>query len=37
MRSGGQLTTGQRHRNVELMTSRDGRITETQVFFGGRA
>jgi hypothetical protein len=32
-----ELTTGQRHRNVELMTVRDGRITETQVFFGGRA
>jgi ketosteroid isomerase-like protein len=28
--------TGERHRNVELLTVRDGRVTETQVFFGGR-
>ena len=31
-----ELTTGERFRNVELSTVRDGRITETQVFFGGR-
>lgn len=31
-----ELKTGERHRNVELSTVRDGRITETQVFFGGR-
>ncbi|MFE7296601.1 nuclear transport factor 2 family protein [Streptomyces sp. NPDC057579] len=30
------LTTGERHRNVEVMTVRDGRLTETQVYFGGR-
>ncbi|MET7638915.1 nuclear transport factor 2 family protein [Streptomyces sp. NPDC005438] len=30
-----ELRTGERHRNVELATVRDGRITETQVFFGG--
>jgi len=29
------LKTGERHRNVELLTVRDGRIIETQVFFGG--
>jgi ketosteroid isomerase-like protein len=28
--------SGERHRNVELLTVRDGRIAETQVFFGGR-
>lgn len=28
--------TGERHRNVELLTVRDGRVRETQVFFGGR-
>ena len=28
--------TGERHRNVELLTVRDGRVAETQVFFGGR-
>jgi hypothetical protein len=28
-----ELKTGQRHRNVELLSTRDGRIT--QVFFGG--
>lgn len=31
-----ELRTGERHRNVELSTVRDGRITEIQVFFGGR-
>ncbi|MEV0375878.1 nuclear transport factor 2 family protein [Streptomyces sp. NPDC050636] len=31
-----ELKTGARHRNVEVMTVRDGRITETQVYFGGR-
>jgi ketosteroid isomerase-like protein len=30
-----ELHSGARHRNVELMTVRDGRIVETQVFFGG--
>ena len=29
------LKTGERHRNVELLTVRDDRIVETQVFFGG--
>lgn len=29
-----ELTTGERFRNVELSTVRDGRITRTQVFFG---
>jgi len=31
-----ELKTGERHRNVELLTVRDDRIVETQVFFGGR-
>lgn len=31
-----ELETGERHRNTEVATVRDGRITETQVFFGGR-
>ncbi|MEI5131921.1 nuclear transport factor 2 family protein [Streptomyces libani] len=31
-----ELTTGECHRNVEVMTVRDGRVTETQVYFGGR-
>lgn len=31
-----ELKTGGRYRNVELSTVRDGRLTETQVFFGGR-
>ncbi|GAA1243631.1 hypothetical protein GCM10009665_38090 [Kitasatospora nipponensis] len=31
-----ELAAGGRYRNVELSTVRDGRITETQVFFGGR-
>jgi ketosteroid isomerase-like protein len=31
------LKTGDHHRNVELLTVRDNRIVETQVFFGGPA
>ncbi|MFI9076538.1 nuclear transport factor 2 family protein [Streptomyces sioyaensis] len=31
-----ELKTGERHRNVELTTVRDGRLTETEVYFGGR-
>ena len=31
-----QLTTGDRYRNAEYITVRDGRLVETQVFFGGR-
>lgn len=31
-----ELKTGERHRNVELSTVRDGQISETQVYFGGR-
>jgi uncharacterized protein DUF4440 len=31
-----ELKTGERHRNVEVATVRNGRLTETQVFFGGR-
>ncbi|HEX6312551.1 MAG TPA: nuclear transport factor 2 family protein [Acidimicrobiia bacterium] len=31
-----ELTTGARHRNVEVLTVHDDQITETQVFFGGR-
>jgi len=31
-----ELTTGERHRNVELLTVRDGQVVDTQVFFGGR-
>lgn len=31
-----ELHDGARHRNAELLTVRDGRIVETQVFFGGR-
>jgi ketosteroid isomerase-like protein len=30
------LQTGQRHSNVEVHTVRDGKVTEIQVFFGGR-
>lgn len=30
-----ELKTGVRYRNVEVATVRDGRLTETQVFFGG--
>jgi ketosteroid isomerase-like protein len=31
-----ELDGGQRFRNAEVITVRDGRITESQVFFGGR-
>lgn len=31
-----ELKTGDRHRNTEVITVRDGRIVEVQVFFGGR-
>jgi len=31
-----ELKTGERHRNSEFITVRDGRIVEIQVFFGGR-
>jgi ketosteroid isomerase-like protein len=31
-----ELTTGERYRNTEYSTLRDGRVVETQVFFGGR-
>lgn len=31
-----ELTTGGRHRNVEYSVVRDGRLVETQVYFGGR-
>jgi ketosteroid isomerase-like protein len=31
-----ELKTGERHRNTEFITVRDGRIVEIQVFFGGR-
>jgi ketosteroid isomerase-like protein len=31
-----KLHDGERYRNVEVSTVRDGRITETQVYFGGR-
>ena len=31
-----ELEGGQRHRNAEVITVRDGRVTESQVFFGGR-
>lgn len=30
------LTTGERHRNVEVLTVRGHEVVETQVFFGGR-
>jgi len=30
-----ELQTGERHRNAEFITVRDGRLVETQVFFGG--
>jgi ketosteroid isomerase-like protein len=29
------LRTGERHRNTEYITVRDGHLVETQVFFGG--
>lgn len=31
-----ELTTGERHRNVEVQRVTDGQIVEAQVFFGGR-
>jgi ketosteroid isomerase-like protein len=31
-----ELKTGERHRNSEFITVRDGQLAETQVFFGGR-
>ena len=31
-----ELKTGERHRNVEYIVVREGRLVETQVFFGGR-
>lgn len=31
-----ELKSGGRYRNTEFITVRDGRITEIQVFFGGR-
>jgi hypothetical protein len=31
-----ELQTGERHRNVEAITVRDGLIRDVQVFFGGR-
>ncbi|UZJ33104.1 nuclear transport factor 2 family protein [Streptomyces endophytica] len=31
-----ELTTGERHRNVEVQTVRNCRIAEAQVYFGGR-
>jgi ketosteroid isomerase-like protein len=32
-----ELTTGDRYRNVEAITVRDGLIQEVRVFFGGKA
>ena len=29
------LKTGERHRNTEFAIVRDGRLVETQVYFGG--
>lgn len=31
-----ELRTGERHRNTEFITVRNGQLVETQVFFGGR-
>ncbi|GHC59882.1 nuclear transport factor 2 family protein [Streptomyces cinnamoneus] len=31
-----ELLSGERHRNVEMITVRDGLIREVQVFFGGK-
>lgn len=31
-----ELDGGQRHRNAEVITVRDGQVAESQVFFGGR-
>jgi ketosteroid isomerase-like protein len=30
------MKTGERYRNTEFITVRDGQLTEVQVFFGGR-
>ncbi|MBV8997298.1 MAG: nuclear transport factor 2 family protein [Pseudonocardiales bacterium] len=30
-----ELLTGERHRNVEVLTVRDSKVVEAQVFFGG--
>lgn len=30
-----ELKTGTRHRNTEVITVRNGQLTETQMFFGG--
>jgi ketosteroid isomerase-like protein len=32
-----ELKSGERHRNTEFITVRDGQIVEIQVFFGGRS
>ncbi len=31
-----ELGTGERYRNMEVLTVRDDKVVETQVFFGGR-
>jgi len=31
-----ELKTGERHRNTEFITVREGQLVEVQVFFGGR-
>jgi ketosteroid isomerase-like protein len=31
-----ELTSGERYRNAERITVRDGQLVETEVFFGGR-
>jgi ketosteroid isomerase-like protein len=31
-----ELTSGERYRNTEYITVRNGQLVETQVFFGGR-
>ena len=31
-----ELTSGERYRNAEVITVRDGRVVETRVFFGGQ-
>jgi hypothetical protein len=31
-----ELKTGERHRNVEVLTVHGSQVTEAQVFFGGR-
>jgi ketosteroid isomerase-like protein len=31
-----ELKTGERYRNTEFITVRDGQLAETQVFFGGQ-